>query len=123
MEASCSGLHAPISSAENFAHQLHRSATFIRISFRSNAHRNRVAKARASLCSEGGGPEKRPNAVLWRRSGRQRRRNLAFASPQVEVIAQGEVADVEEIEGIRVNTDEQNRPMVEYLIKWKVRDK
>ena len=41
----------------------------------------------------------------------------------MEVIAQGEVADVEEIEGIRVNMDEQNRPMVEYLIKWKVRDK
>lgn len=38
----------------------------------------------------------------------------------VEVIAQGEVADVEEIEGIRVVMDEQNRPMVEYLIKWKV---
>lgn len=41
----------------------------------------------------------------------------------MEVIAQGEVADVEEIEGIRVLMDEQNRPMVEYLIKWKVRDR
>lgn len=39
----------------------------------------------------------------------------------MEVIAQGEVADVEEIEGIRVLMDDQNRPMVEYLIKWKVR--
>ncbi len=37
------------------------------------------------------------------------------------MIAQGEVADVEEIEGIRVLMDEQNRPMVEYLIRWKVR--
>ena len=33
----------------------------------------------------------------------------------------GKVADVEEIEGLRVVMNEYKRPMVEYLIKWKVR--
>lgn len=37
-----------------------------------------------------------------------------------EVLSQGEVADVEEIEGIRVLMNEQKRPMVQYLVKWKV---
>ena len=32
----------------------------------------------------------------------------------------GEVADVEEIEGLRLIMNEYKRPMVEYLIKWKV---
>lgn len=39
----------------------------------------------------------------------------------VGVISQGEVADVEEVEGIRLLTDDdQKRPIVQYLIKWKV---
>ena len=43
------------------------------------------------------------------------------ATPAVEVISLGEVADVEEIEGLRVVVNEYKRPVVEYLIKWKVR--
>ena len=42
------------------------------------------------------------------------------AAPAVEVVSLGEVADVEEIEGLRVILNEYKRPMVEYLIKWKV---
>ena len=77
-----------------------------------------AARASPSRKKEAG---KRPNPVQSQRSSRQRSRSIAYATPQVEVIAQGEVADVEEIEGIRVLMDDQNRPMVEYLIKWKVR--
>lgn len=47
-------------------------------------------------------------------------RSSSVASPSVQLIGQGEVADVEEIEGIRVVMDEQKRPLVQYLIKWKV---
>ena len=42
------------------------------------------------------------------------------ATPAVEVISLGEVADVEEIEGLRVVMNEYKRPVVEYLVKWKV---
>ena len=122
MEASCSCLHAPMLSAELPTHHLDRSAAFLPISLRYKYRRKEVAKARASLCKERG-TGKRRDFTLWRRSGQQRCSNIAFATPQVEVIAQGEVADVEEIEGIRVLMDEQNRPMVEYLIRWKVRDR
>ena len=45
----------------------------------------------------------------------------ALRAQPVEVISQGEVADVEEIEGIRLLTDDdRKRPIVQYLIKWKV---
>lgn len=122
MEASCSGLHASMLSADLPTHHSERSAAFLPISLRYKYRQKEVAKARASLCKERG-TGKRREFTLWRRSGQQRCSNIAFATPQVEVIAQGEVADVEEIEGIRVLMDEQNRPMVEYLIKWKVRDR
>lgn len=42
------------------------------------------------------------------------------AASTVEVLTLGKVADVEEIEGLRVILNEYKRPMVEYLIKWKV---
>ena len=46
----------------------------------------------------------------------------ALHAQPIEVISQGEVADVEEVEGIRLLTDiDQKRPIVQYLIKWKVR--
>jgi len=32
----------------------------------------------------------------------------------------GEIADVEEVAGIRVLVGEDNRPVIEYLLKWKV---
>ncbi len=35
-------------------------------------------------------------------------------------IGVGEIADVEDVEGIRVVVGEANRPLIEYLIKWKV---
>ena len=34
----------------------------------------------------------------------------------------GEIADVEDVEGIRVVVGDANRPLIEYLIKWKVRE-
>lgn len=46
---------------------------------------------------------------------------LCTATPAVAVISLGEVADVEEIEGLRVVMNEYKRPVVEYLIKWKVK--
>lgn len=36
------------------------------------------------------------------------------------LVGVGEIADVEDIEGIRVMFGEANRPMIEYLVKWKV---
>ena len=33
----------------------------------------------------------------------------------------GEVGDVEEVAGVRVVMDEDSKPVVEYLVKWKVR--
>ena len=55
-------------------------------------------------------------------SRKQLRREVSCAAtPAVEVISLGEVADVEEIEGLRVVMNEYKRPVVEYLIKWKVR--
>ena len=35
--------------------------------------------------------------------------------------AVGEVGDVEEVAGVRVAMDEDSKPVVEYLVKWKVR--
>ena len=35
--------------------------------------------------------------------------------------AVGEVGDVEEVAGVRVVIDEDSKPAVEYLVKWKVR--
>ena len=49
-----------------------------------------------------------------------RRQVSCAAAPAVEIISLGEVVDVEEIEGLRVVMNEYKRPMVEYLIKWKV---
>lgn len=37
-----------------------------------------------------------------------------------EIRGVGEVADVEKLEGVRVLLDEDARPFVEYLVKWKV---
>lgn len=48
------------------------------------------------------------------------RQNRCAAAPTVEVVTLGKVADVEEMEGLRVVMNEYKRPMVEYLIKWKV---
>ncbi len=48
------------------------------------------------------------------------RQIFCAAAPAVEVVSLGEVADVEGIEGLRVIMNEYKRPMVEYLIKWKV---
>jgi hypothetical protein len=48
------------------------------------------------------------------------RQPSALRAQEAEVLSTGEVADVEAIEGIRVLLDEQKKPMVEYLIKWKV---
>ena len=48
------------------------------------------------------------------------RQTRCAAAPAVEVVTLGKVADVEEIEGLRVVMNEYKRPMVEYLIKWKV---
>ena len=48
------------------------------------------------------------------------RQTRCAAAPAVEVVTLGKVADVEEIEGLRVVMNEYRRPMVEYLIKWKV---
>ena len=33
----------------------------------------------------------------------------------------GSVGDVEEVAGVRVVMDEDSKPAVEYLVKWKVR--
>ena len=35
--------------------------------------------------------------------------------------AVGEVGEVEEVAGVRVVMDEDSKPAVEYLVKWKVR--
>ena len=48
------------------------------------------------------------------------RQTRCAAAPAVEVLTLGTVADVEEIEGLRVVLNEYKRPMVEYLVKWKV---
>ena len=37
-----------------------------------------------------------------------------------EIRGGGEVADVETLDGVRVLLDEEARPFVEYLVKWKV---
>lgn len=40
---------------------------------------------------------------------------------QISVAAQGfgEVAEVEELQGVRIVPDAQKRPQVQYLVKWK----
>ena len=122
MEASCSGLHAPTLIADGTAFKAYAfgSPSFSLSANRKNKSKARGQAARANLISERRTAD-RPQPLQWQRSSRRRWKNVASATaPVVEVIAQGEVADVEEIEGLRVVMDEQNRPMVEYLIKWKV---
>ncbi len=121
MEASCSGLHAPTSLSDGTAFKANRSGAppFSTLPNRNHRSKARGQAARANLVIERRTID-RPHPLQWQRSLRRRWKNNASATPPVEVIAQGEVADVEEIEGLRVVMDDQNRPMVEYLIKWKV---
>ena len=44
----------------------------------------------------------------------------AVASSEITLVGVGEIADVEEVDGIRVVVGEDNRPMIEYLVRWKV---
>ena len=74
---------------------------------------------KASLCLVRGSVRRKGGGQHGHTSSRYRQ-STAVRAQEAEVISQGEVADVEEIEGIRVLMTEQKRPMVEYLIKWKV---
>ena len=53
---------------------------------------------------------------------RQRRLSPSQATAAVDsaLIGVGEIVDVEDVEGIRVLIGDDNRPMIEYLVKWKV---
>ena len=44
----------------------------------------------------------------------------AVSTAESTPIGVGEISDVEDVEGIRVVVGEANRPLIEYLIKWKV---
>ena len=119
MEASCSGRCLD---AESFTFTRHRSS-FGHLSaapLRSaNLHQAGThLEARALLCCS----RKSVGQKLQQQSdkGNSRRQVSCAAAPAVEIISSGEVADVEEIEGLRVVMNEYKRPMVEYLIKWKV---
>lgn len=59
------------------------------------------------------------------RQHRQSLRWIAAASKGAKtepspLVGVGEIADVEDVEGIRVTFGEANRPLIEYLVKWKV---
>ena len=113
MEASCSGLQQ--ASAQAGPH-LHQSPRFVILCAAPQHSSSRRRKAALGALR---GP-------ATRRDGRQQlshgtsQRPSAVRAQEAEVLSTGEVADVEAIEGIRVLLDEQKKPMVEYLIKWKV---
>ena len=122
MEASCSGKHTCTMASNGFGPS--------QISTRLRYCLSLAFKCtNSTLLSRGGRAELFNSKRLqntaegrrWHRSHRQMCRSSSVASPSVQLIGQGEVADVEEIEGIRVVMDEQKRPLVQYLIKWKVR--
>ena len=52
---------------------------------------------------------------------RQRRLSPSQATAAVDsaLIGVGEIIDVEDVEGIRVLFGDDNRPRIEYLVKWK----
>ncbi len=56
---------------------------------------------------------------------RTRRKSLSLHVVEASAAAAtpvrvGEIVDVEEVAGIRVLVGEDNRPQIEYLLKWKV---
>ena len=115
MEASISGMHH---SAAHGSPQLQQSPRFV-ILCAAHQHTSASRQWKASLCLVRGSVRRKGGGQHGLSCSRSRRSTAARAQ-EAEVISQGEVADVEEIEGIRVSLNEQKRPMVEYLIKWKV---
>ena len=45
---------------------------------------------------------------------------LATSAPDVSLVGLGEIVDVEDVKGVRVYAGENNKPMIEYLVSWKV---
>ncbi len=85
-----------------------------------SASSSSTLEARALLSLQQDASEQRVHMQQSRQGSHVEQVSCA-AAPAVEVISLGEVADVEEIEGLRVVMNEYKRPVVEYLIKWKVR--
>lgn len=52
-----------------------------------------------------------------------RGKNLSCSASvsEVSLVGVGEIADVEDVDGIRIVVGDDNKPMIEYLVKWKVR--
>lgn len=44
----------------------------------------------------------------------------AAAERDTSLVRVGEIADVESVEGLRIQLGEDNTPKIEYLVKWKV---
>lgn len=62
-------------------------------------------------------PSRQPS---WEHQGWRNLRVNATAIDASTPVGVGEIADVEDMEGIRVVVGEANRPLIHYLVKWKV---
>ena len=101
MDASCSGRCAcnapyhPVVAARNFApHPVPRTP----IAKLEHRHIQRVKSHKASL-----------------RSGAKRKHRQCVTAAQHS----GDVAEVQELRGVRIVTDAKKRPQVQYLVNWK----
>ena len=63
-------------------------------------------------------PARQPSAVHSR--ARRRRPVAAKAAAKLQ-IPKGQIAEVEELEGVRVIKAETGKPLVQYLVNWKAR--
>ena len=119
MEASCSGRCLDADHITFFGHKpLRGRANAAPFCFRAPRKAASTPEARALLPTPADTASRR---LQQQSTGKKPRRDvLCAATPAVEVISLGEVADVEEIEGLRVVMNEYKRPVVEYLVRWKV---